>query len=507
MTFSRRDDRSPSLINTFPDQGSKITPLIKSICVKDNSPIQLFKKGNWKNHAFLLEGSPGGWFAGRFSLWGGEPFAVFRSKGDCSRFDYFEEGRELSFISSGDPLSNLQTWLNRFLPLSPPEALSTDIPFLSGGVVGFFSYDLVRQFEKISPPSQPESTLPDIYLLFLNHFVVFDHAEKKTHIVYHPFPEMQMGRTAETAYRKGEEKIEEIQKNLEGSLSENETDDSHSSFHLQPDISPETYIRMVKRAKQYIAAGDIFQANLSHRFTTLASPSPFKIYQRLREINPSPFAAYLNLGNIEIASGSPERLVRLQNAPEKRLIETRPIAGTRPRGKNLMEEEKMIRQLYESEKERAEHLMLVDLERNDLGKICRYGSVHVDSLMALEKYSHVLHLVSQITGELKPEVSSVQVIKALFPGGTITGVPKIRCMQIISELEKTARGIYTGAIGYLTFSGEIDLNIAIRTWVRHNNAMTFQVGAGIVTDSDPELEYQETLQKAAALMSALRAPS
>jgi anthranilate/para-aminobenzoate synthase component I len=210
------------------------------------------------------------------------------------------------------------------------------------------------------------------------------------------------------------------------------------------------------------------------------------------------------LGTIEIASGSPERLVHLHKETEKRFVETRPIAGTRPRGKNLTEDEKMIRQLYESEKERAEHLMLVDLERNDLGKICRYGSVHVDSLMALEKYSHVIHLVSQIRGEIRPEILPTQVIKALFPGGTITGVPKIRCMQIISELEKKSRGIYTGAIGYITFSGEMDLNIAIRTWVRHHDTLTFQVGAGIVADSDPDLEYQETLQKAAALMNALQ---
>ncbi|HZR46873.1 MAG TPA: aminodeoxychorismate synthase component I, partial [Candidatus Manganitrophaceae bacterium] len=449
-----------------------------------------------------LEGTPEGWFEGRFSLFGGDPFAVFQSKGKTSRFDYLRQGRERSFSSVGDPLALLQTWLDRFRP--PSEAPFPDLPFLYGGIVGFFSYELVRQLEKIAPALQSERSLPDLQFLFLNHFVLFDHSEKTAHLIYNPLPEIELGVDRETVYREGREKIEKLQRTLEEACPDEEAEGPGAPFDLRPDITQESYIGMVKRAKEYIAAGDIFQANLSQRFTASTPLPPFEIYRRLRKINPSPFSAYLNLGEIEIASGSPERLVRLQKGSGTNLVETRPIAGTRPRGKTPAEDAEMIRQLYQSDKERAEHLMLVDLERNDLGKICRYGSVRVESLMAMEKYSHVFHLVSQVSGELAPGRSPVEVVKALFPGGTITGVPKIRCMQIISELEKTPRGIYTGAVGYLSFSGEIDLNIAIRTWVRHGALLTFQVGAGIVADSDPESEYQETLQKAAALMKALQ---
>lgn len=494
--------RPSSARNFSPPDRSPRLPIVKTLQKKEGSPIDLFRKGGWKNQAILLEGSPGGWFEGRFSLFGGDPFAVFQSKGETSRFDYLKRGRERSFSSVGDPLAHLQAWLDRFFPSS--ENPFPDLPFFFGGAVGFFSYELVRQFEKISPPLHRENSLPDLYLLFLNHFVLFDHLEKTVHLIYHPLPEIRMGEAGEIAYQEGEEKIEKLQRALEGPFPSEEPEAPGPPFDLKSDLSPEAYIGMVARAKEYISAGDIFQANLSHRFTASTPFSTFKIYQRLRQINPSPFSAYLNLGGVEIASGSPERLVRLQNRQGTKIVETRPIAGTRPRGKNQAEDERMIRQLYESEKERAEHLMLVDLERNDLGRICRYGSVRVDSLMALEKYSHVFHLVSQVSGALAPGRSPVEVVKALFPGGTITGVPKIRCMQIISELEKMPRGIYTGAVGYLSFSGEIDLNIAIRTWVRDKNLLTFQVGAGIVADSDPQSEYQETLQKAAALVKAVQ---
>ncbi len=507
MIRGRKGNRPSSLMHPSSPHPISKAPLVNAFSLKGGSAIELFRKGRWRERAFLLEGSPGGWFDGRFSLIGGDPFAVFRSKGKTSRFDYLEQGRERSFSSVGDPVAHLESWFDRFLPSAVSENSPSDIPFLHGGAVGFFSYDLVRQFEKVPPPLQEDPTLPDIYLLFLNHVLVFDHREERLHLIYTPLPEIQMGKDPQSANRDGQKKIEKTQRNIEASLPTGGLEPSGSPIDLHPDILPQAYLRMVERAKQYIAAGDIFQANLSHRFAALSSPDPFMIYRRLRQINPSPFSAYLNMGEIEVASGSPERLVRLRKENGKRIVETRPIAGTRPRGKDLIEDQKMIRQLYESEKEQAEHLMLVDLERNDLGKICRYGSVQVDSLMALEKYSHVLHLVSQVSGEPRPETSPLQVFKALFPGGTITGVPKIRCMQIISELEKTARGIYTGAIGYISFSGEMDLNIAIRTWVRHHNTMAFQVGAGIVADSDPELEYQETLQKAAALMKALQEPS
>jgi anthranilate/para-aminobenzoate synthase component I len=258
---------------------------------------------------------------------------------------------------------------------------------------------------------------------------------------------------------------------------------------------------MVRACKEYIAAGDIYQANLSQRYSVDQGGDPWKLYQALRRINPSPFSAFLRMDDLFLVSGSPERLVRLQDG----IVETRPIAGTRPRGATFEEDERMRNTLLANEKERAEHIMLVDLERNDLGRVSAFGSVKVDEFMTTEAYSHVVHIVSNIRGRLAPGNDALDVIGAVFPGGTITGVPKVRCMEIIAELEPTCRGPYTGSIGYISFSGELDLNIAIRTVMICKEKAYFQVGGGIVADSDPEQEYNETLYKAEALFSALQA--
>jgi len=466
-------------------------------------PAALFERTGWKEQSILLEGMRGGWFDGRFSLLAGTPFAVFQSKEGTSRFDLLGEGEKSGRQQKGNPLAHLQQWLDRFQ--SPPPAGSlSEIPFLQGGAVGFFSYDLIRQWERIPPRSIQNPTLPDILLLFFNLFILLDHAKEQLYLVYNPLPEIEMGKSEEQASREGREKMAQVRSRLLSPRPPGRTDPHPPRPIIEGDFSEREYVEKVLRVKEYIAAGDIFQANLSHRFRIASPPPlPFRIYRRLRKINPSPFSAYLDLGTVQIASGSPERLVQVRASEGKRLVATRPIAGTQPRGENNVEDQRMIQALYQSEKERAEHLMLVDLERNDLGRVCRYGSIEVDELMALEKYSHVFHLVSNIQGELRPDVKLTEVVQALFPGGTITGVPKVRCMEILSELEKRARGIYTGAVGYLDFTGEMDLNIAIRTWVRQGEEMSFQVGAGIVADSDPQREYRETLQKAAALVKAL----
>jgi len=476
--------------------------LMEMLPVKEEGAITLFERLGWKGHAVLFEGMAGGWFDGRFSLLAGMPFGQFQSKGQESRFDFFSKGEGSTLVQRGNPLIHLQQWLDRFQ--SPPQESPSDLPFLHGGAAGFFSYDLIRQWEQIPLPPIQNADLPDIHLLFFNLFILLDHHQNQLHLIYNLIPEIELGMPEESARRKGEEKIADLRSRLTGSSCPSPIELQTGPPTLGQDLSQEAYVEMVLRAKEYISAGDIFQANLSHRFRLTSAPlSPFTLYRRMREINPSPFAAYLDLGMTQIASGSPERLVKVSVSQNRRLVSTRPIAGTHPRGGSEEEDERMIRALYQSEKERAEHLMLVDLERNDLGKVCRYGSIKVDELMSLEKYSHVFHLVSNIQGELRPEVNLMKVFQAVFPGGTITGVPKIRCMEILSELEKRARGIYTGAIGYIGFSGEMDLNIAIRTWVRQGEEMTFQVGAGIVADSDPEKEYRETLQKAAALFKAL----
>ena len=477
--------------------------LIKTVDAGDRPPVEFFKKTGWAAPAFLLEGGAGGWFDGRFSLMGGAPFAVFQSKGASMRFEaLFDRGRS-SFFRKGDPLAVLREMFDQMRPrrgAPPVERGTAPLPFLEGGAVGFFSYDLARQFERIPAPIDDDPSLPDIHLLFLNLYIIFDHPLNRLYLIFNPAPETLLGKDPELVLEEGKKKLEILQKRLEGPDLFDPDPPCAAPPRIQADLPRRRYIQMVRRAKEYIAAGDIFQANLSHRFTApFHFPSALPLYKRLRTINPSPFSAYLDLGELQIASASPERLVRVENG----WIETKPIAGTRPRGKTPSEDEEMVRALYESEKERAEHLMLVDLERNDLGKICRYGSIQVERLMSLEKYSHVLHLVSHIRGELAPGTSLSQVLKAVFPGGTITGVPKIRCMEIISELEGRSRGVYTGAIGYIGFNGALDLNIAIRTLVRREGEITFHVGAGVVADSDPDAEYQETLQKAAALIKAL----
>jgi anthranilate/para-aminobenzoate synthase component I len=269
---------------------------------------------------------------------------------------------------------------------------------------------------------------------------------------------------------------------------------------LNYEMSKEQYMDIVRRAKEYIAAGDIFQANLSQRISAeIGDKDPWEIYKVLRSVNPSPFAAYADFGNYQIVSSSPERLIKVKD----NVIETRPIAGTRPRGRDFKEDEQMRAELLLNEKERAEHIMLIDLERNDIGRVSRYGSVAVDELMITEDYSHVIHIVSNVRGILEKGKTCFDVIKAAFPGGTITGVPKVRCMEIIDDLEPVQRGPYTGSLGYIGFSGNMDLNIIIRTFVIKDGFVYVQAGAGIVADSDPEREYYETLKKAEALIKTL----
>ncbi|MEK7702566.1 MAG: anthranilate synthase component I family protein [Nitrospirota bacterium] len=476
------------------------SPIVRSVSSNNITPSDLALK---LESPFLFEATEGGWLDGQYSLLGTSFFAVFQSQGAEVSFEYKKaDGTWDRYLyNTPDPFPILQSWLNRFRPGQRDN--HGDLPFLPGGAVGFFSYDLNRSLEKIGAPSLSEQNLiwPDIYLLFVNTFVLHDPAKSLIHIVHNPALLTEMGWDSKMAYDYGLQEIAAIEDKIKS------TDDREihplSATSFQYDDAGTVFCAIVSRAKEYIAAGDIFQANLSHRFNaTVTSSTIFPLYQTLRKINPSPFSAYLNMGGFEIASGSPERLVRIKRTGEKSFIETRPIAGTCERGKNDAEDQEKIAKLYGSDKERAEHLMLVDLERNDLGRVSKFGSVSVDAFMTLEQYSHLFHLVSNVVGELREGILQTDVIRALFPGGTITGVPKVRCMQIISELEPTARGPYTGALGYIDFNGEMELNIIIRTFCRTGNDLFFQVGAGIVADSDPEREYQETLQKAAALIKA-----
>lgn len=358
-------------------------------------------------------------------------------------------------------------------------------PFFTGGIAGFWGYELAPLFDRVRFRRKTSSGVPPLCLGFFDSLTIYDHKRKRYYL-------SAFGKSP----REARKKIELLKSNFPSS---SKKPGQFKCGDFQPELPKARFEAMARRAKRYIEAGDIYQANLSQRFSFDYTGDPLKLYGTLRRINPSPFASFLNWGDLKIISSSPERLV----SKKGNRCETRPIAGTRSRPKNPDKARALEKELRQNAKERAEHIMLVDLERNDLGRVCDFKSVRVEELMKVEKYSHVMHLVSKITGQLTRGKDALDLLKAVFPGGTITGCPKIRCMEIIDELEPAERGIYTGSIGYLDFSGNMDLNIVIRTMVLQKNKGYLQVGAGIVYDSDPAKEYEETLHKGEAMAQAL----
>jgi para-aminobenzoate synthetase component 1 len=371
--------------------------------------------------------------------------------------------------------------------------------------VGYLSYDLVRQFESLPNYAKDDLHFPDLAFAFYDLVAAFDHTSDEWHLMFCPPLERFLGETREQLYREGCDRLAALEAQLSTPQLQPDTALDPVSFCAQQ--SRDSYMERVRRCQAYITAGDLYQANLSHRFSVTSRSfsehaglaTELQAYARLRHMNPSPFSGLLRIGQTSLISTSPERLVRL----EGRSADTRPIAGTRRRGHTDSDDRRLREELLGNEKERAEHLMLVDLERNDLGRVCEFGSVLVDELLSIEQYSHVSHLVSHISGRLRTDVTGFDLLRAVFPGGTITGVPKIRCMEIIDELEPVRRGPYTGSMGYLSWSGDLDFNIIIRTLVLHERQGYLQVGAGIVADSDPAKEYEETMHKAQAFLSAL----
>ncbi|MBI5741511.1 MAG: anthranilate synthase component I family protein [Nitrospirae bacterium] len=469
-------------------------------------------------YSFLLESIKGPEKIARYSFIGAGPFLVFRVKNGeveiehraqyTERGPYGEGSRPKDFSGKSvyrDPLRILKELLTAY-KMESPDILP---PFI-GGAVGLFSYDFVHYFEDIPRTAVDDLGIPDAHLMIVDTVVAADHKLRKTFIISCPVEsaEVQKSRRAEVqkwedAYDMACEKITAIYEKIT-SVPEARTGlkpaPANMRIHINHEMGKEQYMAIVKRAKEYIRAGDIFQANLSQRVSAnIGDIRPWLIYKTLSSINPSPFAAYLDMGDYHLASSSPERLVRVSG----KTVETRPIAGTRPRGRDAADDKQMRADLLLNEKERAEHLMLIDLERNDLGRISDYSTVKVDEFMITEDYSHVIHIVSNVKGTLAKGRDCFDAIRASFPGGTITGVPKVRCMEIIDALEPVTRGPYTGSAGYISFTGDMDLNIIIRTFVIKDRTAYVQAGAGIVADSDPEREYYETLKKAEALIRTL----
>ena len=459
-------------------------PIIKEV---KNLPPPRHVLKSLLNHRmpFLLESPKSHPVTARYSFVGADPFLIFKSKGSDLWIE--SEGRVEEF--KGLAFETLRKRCQRYRSPRLPEG-----PPFTGGAVGLLSYEARHFFETLPKRAKDDLLLPDMIFLFVDRLVAYDHLKQTAWLLY----------LAETKdpFQKAVRKALDWMEALEDELKQTSVQKCEIPVwggEVESHMSRETFEEMVFRAKRYIRSGDIFQANLSQRLSSPYPSSPYPLYCNLQKINPSPFSCYADFGDFAIVSSSPERLLRKQGE----WVETRPIAGTRPRGKTALEDIEKSFELILSEKERAEHLMLVDLERNDLGRVCRYGTVKVDELMVLEKYSHVIHIVSNVRGRLEEGKDGFDLIRAAFPGGTITGTPKVRCMEIIDELEPVARGPYTGSFGYIGFNGDLDLNILIRSFVLKGGQAYIQVGSGIVADSDPSREYEESLFKAQALLLAL----
>jgi len=470
-------------------------PTYREIPFQD--PFEVYKKIRSEN-SLLLESLKGPEQISRYSFIGIEPYLIFKAKDGLVEIDCLGKRTE----SYGRQLQRLRE-LVKAVSQEPLEGL----PPFQGGAAGLFSYDFVRYFEDLPSTAEDDLNIPDAHFFMFDRVISFDLKTKKAWIIVcqgareHVPGFSDSSKPEEEPQDEPRRHIERIALMLEPAPEDEQRETGLNAVNIVADTDKDRYIAMVLRAKEYIAAGDIFQANLSLRLSAhIGDTSPLVIYAILREVNPSPFAAYLDFGDYQIVSSSPERLVRVHG----RAVDTRPIAGTRPRGRDMQGDDAMTAELLLNEKERAEHIMLIDLERNDMGKVCDYGSVHVDELMTTELYSHVIHIVSNVRGLLAEGMDCFDVIRATFPGGTITGVPKVRCMEIIDELEPRKRGPYTGSIGYIGYNGNMDLNIVIRTFLVKEGKAYVQAGAGIVADSEPEREYYESLKKAEALINTLK---
>src|SRR5271169_1978907 len=439
-------------------------------------------------YSFLLESVEGGENIARYTFAGANPQEVFRSRGrKCS----LETGGKRKNFEA-DPIAYLRQLTERYRPVRVP-----GLPPLIGGAIGHFSYDMVRLMERIPDTGRDDVGVDDCVMMFYLGLLAFDHVQHRVWIIRNVFTE-GAGSLREK-YDAAVREIQQTRRLLEGPLPSHARSRDAGPLRVRSNMTKAGYTGLVRKAKSYIRAGDAFQIVVSQRFEAKTSADPFEIYRALRVINPSPYLYCLKLDDVSVVGSSPEMLVKVQG----RTATYRPLAGTQPRGRDEKEDRDLEAKLLADPKERAEHVMLVDLGRNDLGRVCEYGSVKPERLMFVERYSHVMHIASSLRGELRPDVDCFDALMACFPAGTLSGAPKVRAMQIIDELEPTRRGIYAGAILYLDFSGNLDSCIGLRTLVAKNGRAYVQAGAGIVADSVPDLEYEESGNKARAVLQAL----
>ncbi|MBB6735748.1 anthranilate synthase component I [Cohnella zeiphila] len=476
-----------------------VIPVVRKLLADTETPIRVFRQLSRDRRAFLLESVEGGIKWARYSFIGTDPFLVLRLKKNKVTLE--EGGRKTSFATN-EPLKLLRERLRSYR--SP--ALE-ELPPFTGGAIGFFGYDLLQYYERKLPPhSVDDLVMDDMQFMFCDRVIVFDHLKQQVLVIGNVHvPEGGTAADIEAAYEKACEGIEADIRRLRGPSPNTAAAGAPPADpdlgDIRSNVTREQFIRNVEQAKEYIRAGDIFQVVLSQRFHIETEVDPLQVYRVLRTMNPSPYMYVLKLDEEVIVGTSPELLVKVDGDR----VETRPIAGTRPRGKTPEEDAELERELLADEKERAEHVMLVDLGRNDLGRVAAFGSVKCDTYMEIERYSHVMHIVSNVTGKLREDKDFFDAFLSCLPAGTVSGAPKLRAMEIISELENEARGAYAGAIGYLGFNGNLDTCITIRTIIFKNGKAYVQAGAGVVADSVPEKEYEETVNKAKALLKAIRA--
>jgi len=470
-------------------QKGNLVPVYREIMADMDTPVTAFRKIDDGCYSFLLESIEGGEKWARYTFLGSSPSLVVRTKGKT--VETIEHG-VITSQAVADPLDSIRALLSRFTPVEVP-----GLPRFFGGAVGYLGYDMVRHFEHL--PTQKPALIDayDAYFLVTDTLIIFDNVSQKIKVVSNA----HLGGTvsAEDAYAEALARIEGIIHKLRGPLPPAGAPEAVKPAELRSNISREEYEAAVEKAKEYVRAGDIIQVVPSQRFSGTLSADPFDIYRVLRTLNPSPYMFFLRLDGTVIAGASPEVMVRKEGTR----AELRPIAGTRPRGATPEEDATLAEELLADPKERAEHVMLVDLGRNDLGRVCATGTVTVSELMVIERYSHVMHIVSNVYGELAEGRDAFDLVRATFPAGTLSGAPKVRAMEIIDELEPVRREIYGGAVGYFSFSGNMDLAIAIRTLVIKDGMVHLQAGGGVVADSDPAAEWQETVNKAMAVRRAI----
>lgn len=481
-------------------QRGNLVPVTRKLLADQETPVSAFRKIRGQGEAFLFESVEGGEHVSRYSFVGCNPRAVIRQNG--ASLEYFENGKRVeqaTISQSGagprDGLVMIEQVLRRYQPVTVP-----GLPRFTGGAVGFIGYEFVHDVEPVVPrPARDDLGTPVMYFLIADELLIFDRVNQTLTILVNAI--IEEGVSPAEAYENAVGEIERLVSLLEQPVSHipATVPKEVPAMPFVSNVPKERFMANVLKAKEYITAGDIIQVVGSQRFSTAVQASALDVYRAARSINPSPYMFLLELEGFALVGASPEIHVRC----EDRNVEIRPIAGTRPRGKTPEEDAAHEKELLADPKERAEHVMLVDLARNDLGRVCEYGSVHVKDLMIVERYSHVMHIVSQVEGHLRFDRTPYDLMRATFPAGTLSGAPKIRAMQIISELEQTSRGPYGGCVGYFSFSGNLDCCITIRTALLKDGQAYIQAGGGWVNDSVPEAEFQETVNKAKAMLKAI----